>query len=139
LLWYNLSMCWAVAAAIAASAGLLFSIFIFIFPHIQRRKRRPCLSKIKELKREAIKLQNEHCRALGSKELDVFKTKVRSVKARLLDEIREISKDKAQQYEDFGEVDVKLFWNVKNEEQKIYLGVIRRCWGIADEVINKYS
>lgn len=138
-MWYNLNMCWAVTAAIAASAGFLFSIFIFIFPHIQRRKRRPHLSQIKELKREAIELQNENFEALKRNELKVFKTKVEGVKTRLLDEIRKISKAKAQQYEDFGLVDVLPFWQVQNEEQKIYLGVIKRCWEVADEVINKYS
>lgn len=132
-------MCWAVTAASAAIATLLFSIFVFAYPKWQRHKWGRVLPRITELKDKAIDIQNEHWKDLSSDELEKFNKEVDDLKRELLDEIAKISKTKADRYNKFGTVDISPFLSIRSKHQRMLLGYIRRTWQIADEIIDKYS
>ena len=133
-------MCWEVIAAIAASATLIFSVVFFVLiPIVQRYRRSKPLSRIIELKDDAIRIQNDNNRVLTEAELDKFKQEVNDLKTELLAEISKISKHRAKQYKMWGEVDTYLFRRIADKEQLIYLGVINSCWKLADKIIEKYS
>jgi len=133
-------MCWEVIAACSASAGIIFSVVYFvIIPFALRRRRSKPLARIIELKDEAIKIQNDNNKTLSDAELTTFKQEVDALKAELLAEIGKISKLRARQYENWGEVDTYLFRRISNREQLVYLGIINSCWKLADRIIEKYS
>ena len=68
-------MRWEVIAAIAASATFILSLVLFVIvPVIQRHTRSKLLSRIIELKDNAIGMQNDNNRTLTEEELDKFKS-----------------------------------------------------------------
>ncbi|MFC1904121.1 hypothetical protein ACFLXJ_00985 [Chloroflexota bacterium] len=133
-------MCWEITAAIAASATLVFSLLVFgVIPIWKRFKRKAPISRIHVLKDKAIEIQNGNNRNnLTEDELNNFKREVENLKQELLDEISKISKPISKQYKKFGAVDISMFRKIADGEQQMYLGYIRRCWELADKIIDKY-
>lgn len=128
---------WEVLAAISATAGLLVTVIITTFPHLQKARRRKVIIAIRDIKRRAIELQNANLRTLSAPELEAFKSTVTAVKSDLLHEIGKISRTRALQYEDFGLI--RAPFPIRNREHLVYMGVTVRCCEIADEIISKYS
>ena len=67
-----------------------------------------------------------------SREVDILKRE-------LLYEISKITKNAAKLYKNFGAVDISMFSNIANPEQRMYLGYIKRYWELSDKIVDKYS
>ena len=87
----------------------------------------------------AVDLQNENWHNLSGDKLVNFKEEVDKLKGLLLTEIARISKTTADRYNIYGMVDIAPFIEIREEQQRMLLGYIRRTWQIANELIDKYS
>ncbi|MGD1118395.1 MAG: hypothetical protein ABR886_02795 [Dehalococcoidales bacterium] len=137
-------MKWEIGAIPATITVILVVILQIIIPALQKSKRKKPLLRISELKDKAIELQNTNKNKLMTvDEMAIFKGEVESIKQQLLSEIAKISKPLARQYHNFGAVDVSMFSflarNGAQGDQITYLGVLKRCWELADKIAEKYS
>lgn len=133
-------MFWQITAAFAATFGLLFAIFVFTYPRIQRSRRRKPLLQIDELRKQVITLGEKYCKAeITEKELVKFTTALDGLRAELLGAINDISKAEARKYEYIGLIDPNRFEGVKNPKQKEYLAFCFKWVEITEAIIDKYS
>lgn len=70
---YTTFMFWQITAAFAATLGLLFAIFVFAYPHLQRRRRRKPLLRIVELRKQVnvLKINTDLWDAFTYHDLDI--------------------------------------------------------------------
>jgi hypothetical protein len=140
-------MNWQILGAIAATITVIINIVLFlVVPAIRKTKRNNPLRIISEIKHQAVNLQNKYNIPLYSDgEFFSFKEQTEKLKSDLLKEIGEISKPLERQYRDFGAVDISMFLHIQQtatphaDEQVILLGIVKRCWELADKIVDKYS
>ena len=133
-------MFWQITAAIAATSGLIFAIFVFIYPRLQRRRRRKSLLSIDEFRKKVIDLGVKYTKAeITEEELVKFKTALDSIVEQLLGAINDISKVEARKYEYIGIIDPGRFSGVKNPEHQKYLAHCLKWVETAESIIDKYS
>ena len=137
---YNTSMFWQITAAIAATSGLIFAIFVFIYPRLQRRRRRTSLLRIDELRKQVITLGKKYRKVeITEEELEQFITALGDLRTQLLGAINDISKVDARKYEFIGFIDLSLYRSVKNPKHQEYLALCVKWVEISEAIIEKYS
>ena len=133
-------MFWQITAAIAASLGLLFAIFVFIYPHLQRWRRRKPLSRIDELRKKMLGLQRQYTKPeIEDEEITTFGEAIDKYAKEFLNELKKISKEKARLYRNPGIFTMGGFRGVTNPEQWRLLASNRNWIEIIEKVIDKYS
>ena len=132
-------MFWQITAAVAATLGLLFAIFVFVNPRLQKRRRRETLLRIVELRKSVITLAKQHKKAvITDEELEKFKATLDGLRAEMLGAINDISKVEARSYEYIGLIDESRFSGVKNLKHREYLAICVKWVEIAEAIIEKY-
>ncbi len=133
-------MFWQITAAISATLGLLFAIFVFAYPHLQKHRRREALLRIDKLRKSVITLAKQYRKVeITDEELVKFITALNGLRAEILGAINDISKVKARKYESIGLIDLNRFSGVKNPKHKEYLALCAKWIEIAEAIIEKYS
>ena len=137
---YNTFMFWQITAAIAATLGLIFAMFVFIYPHLQRRRRRKPLLRIDELRKQVIDLGGKYSKVeIAGEDLVKFTTALDGLRVELLNAIKEISKDKARKYDAVGVIDLSRWSRAKNPKHQEYLALCDKWVEIAEVILDKYS
>lgn len=132
-------MFWQITAAIAATLGLLFAIFVRTYPHLQRYRRRKQLLRIAEIKGQFIKLGNKYRKVkITEEELGEFKKDLKTYRGELLSELSKISKKEAKKYEHLGFVDLDKYKGVENPEHKEGLAICVKWIETAEKILDKY-
>ncbi len=133
-------MFWQIAAAIAATLGLLFAIFVFAYPHLQRRRRKKPLLRIDELRKQVITLTEKYRKAeITDEELKDFITALNGLRLELLLAMHDVSKVEARKYKSIGLIDTERFAGVKNSKHREYLALGAKWVEVAEAIIDKYS
>lgn len=133
-------MFWQITAAVAATIGLLFAIFVFTYPHLQRWRRSKPLSRIDELRKKMISLHNQYSKpGITDAEMTDLKKAIGQNKAAFINELKKISKEQARKYESIGFYKLGYFKGIDNTKHSRLLASNRTLIEITEKVIDKYT